>query len=853
MAAGNGDEIKTKLALDGEKEYKAAVKDINSHLRLIGSEMKVVTAEFAGNEKSTEALTKKQEVLQKTLDEQAKKVKEAEEALQRFKDAGMEGSEGAVKMETALNNAKAEMIKTQKEIDTTGEELKNAGREAGGFSGDVQSAGKAADAAGNELKAASKDAGAFSNEIKDAGNESEAAGGKLSKLGSVVGTVAKGLGTGLLAIGAGAVTAATSLATLTVKGSIFADDLLTQSEYTRQTTDDLQKYAYACRFIDADMETLTKSMTKNIKSMGSAQEGTGAAAEGYKKLRVDITNADGSLRNSNDVFWETIDALGNMQNETERDALAMQLLGKSGTELNSIINAGSQAFKELGSEAEAMGAVMSGDQLDALGTFNDKIEMLSASTQGLKNSASMIALPFLDMLATDGVSILGEFSKGIQEASGDVDKMAGVFGKALASVIGVVTERLPQFVDMGISMLESVITGIVKNIPAMTEAATKIINSLCTGLIKLLPLIIAGALQIIIGLAKGIAQALPTLIPQIVEMVMLIVQTLIDNIPLLIECAFQLVVGLVQGILAAIPVLVEAIPKMITSLIDAILWYIPELIQMWITLITSLVDALPDIITAIVAAIPQIIDGIIKAVIGAIPLIIQAGIELLIALVKALPQIIVTIVKAIPDIIGGIIDALINNIPLLIEAGVTLFIALIENLPTIIIEIIKAVPQIVMGIVEAFGKLFSKMVEAGGNLIRGIWEGISGAGAWLWEKVRGFAMRIVDEIKGALGIHSPSTAGMSIGGNLAASIGAGFEGEMRDVAKQIQDATDDAIPKPKPVGGGRGFGGAAHGGGTGVGGGIVVNQTIYANETSYFEQQRQARKNLQLALGGATA
>ena len=212
----------------------------------------------------------------------------------------------------------------------------------------------------------------------------------------------------------------------TVAGSNYADDILTQSVYTRQTTDDLQKYAYAAQFIDVEMETLTKSMTKNIKAMDGARGGTGAVAEAYKQLGVSVTNADGSLRNSNEVYWETIDALKGIPNETERDVLAMQILGKSATELNSVIEAGSDTFKAYGDEAVAMGAVMSGDQLNALGAFNDKLATLTAGMDGLKNSAAMIALPFLDTLATDGISVLGEFSKGIQEANGDVGKMADV-------------------------------------------------------------------------------------------------------------------------------------------------------------------------------------------------------------------------------------------------------------------------------------------------------------------------------------------------------------------------------------------------------------------------------------------
>lgn len=742
--AGKEDQIKTTLKVDGEKEYKEACKNINTSLREIGSEMKLVSAEFDGNAKSTEALTAKQDVLKKQLEEQTNKVKAAEEALRKMREGGLDETSPAIqKMQTNLNNAKAEMIKTEKQIES------------------------------------------ISGELKQSKINWEA-------VGDTVGTVAKGFGVALAALGTAAVGAATALAGLTVSASNYADDLLTQSTYTRQSTDDLQKYAYACRFIDADMNTLTKSMTKNIKSMDSARNGSAAYADTYKKLGIAVTDSNGELRDSNEVYWEAIDALGNIQNETERDAMAMQIFGKSATELNSIIEAGSDAFKGLGDEAEEMGVVMSEEALNSLGKFNDKLQILSAGMDGLKNSASLVALPFLDTLAGEGIDILKDFSKGIQAANGDVSKMGDVIGKGIADVLDLIIKQLPEFVNMGVEMVKSLVGGIVDSAPTLATAAVEIISTLVNGIAELLPLLINGAVQIVVGLAQGLGQSLPKLIPQVVGMITTIVQTLVDNIPLLIQAALQLVLGLAQGLVAAIPVLVDAIPEIINSIVTAVLESIPLIIQAGIDLLTSLVSALPEIITAVVEAIPQIIDGIITAVIESIPLIIQAGIDLLIALVRALPEIITTIIAAIPQIVGSITDALTGNIDKIILAGVQLFVALIENLPTIIVEIVKAVPQIIEGIVSAFGSLAYKIVEIGGNIIAGIWEGISASASWLYEKVTGFFGGIVDGVKDFLGIHSPSRVFADIGDNMAAGVGEGFGDGMGGVEGDMTAAMGGA-------------------------------------------------------------
>ncbi len=659
------EQIKTSIDLTGEKEYRAACSNINSSLREINSEMKLATAEFAENADSAEALTRKQEILQKQFDEQAKKAAAAEAALKKMREAGIDPTDPAYqKMQTNLNNTKAEMAKTEQQIESTSKQLKQSKID-------------------------------------------------WESVGDVVGKVGKAFGTAVAALGAAAVGAASALAGMTVSASNYADDILTTSANTHIAAEELQKYQYALNFIDGDINTLTKTMKKNTQIMDDARNGNKEYAAAYDKLGVSVTDANGELRDSQEVYWEVIDALGEIENVTERDALAMTLLGKSGTELNTIIDAGSEAFKAYGEEAEAMGAVMSGKNLNALGAFNDKIQQLKAGTEGLKNSAALIALPFLDDLASDGIPILAEFSKGIQQANGDVTNMADVIGNGLSGVLNLIVEKLPEFVKMGVTMVSSLIEGIVSNAPTIATSAVSIVETLVNGIAELLPMLIDGAAQLIVGLATGLGQSLPTLVPTIVEVVLQIVQTLIDNIPLLIDAALQLITGLAQGIINAIPVIMAALPQVITSLI-----------------------------------------GIITALTENIPLIIQAGIDLLVALIQALPEIIVTIVQAIPQIISSIVNALIGNIDQIIMAGVQLFVALIQNLPTIIVEIVKAVPQIVSGIVQAFASLGGELVNAGDNLLHSLWEGISGAASWLWEKVSGWASSLVSGIKDFFGIHS---------------------------------------------------------------------------------------------------
>jgi len=181
-----------------------------------------------------------------------------------------------------------------------------------------------------------------------------------------------------------------------VETSKWADELLTMSSVTRQSTTDLQKYQYALKFIDGDLNTLTGAMTRNIRAMGNARDASWNTTTAYKRLGISVVDMNGELRDSNDVFWEAIDALNKIGNETERDELAMQLFGKSAQELNPIISAGSTEFKKYGKEAERLGLIMDEASVQRYGAVNDKIEMLSASFGSLKLKLAEVLLPFFE-------------------------------------------------------------------------------------------------------------------------------------------------------------------------------------------------------------------------------------------------------------------------------------------------------------------------------------------------------------------------------------------------------------------------------------------------------------------------
>ena len=481
------------------------------------------------------------------------------------------------------------------------------------------------------------------NAMKNAGNDADGFGDKLK---NGLATAAKAAGVAIAAVGAAVVAGTKKMIDFTVAGAEYADTIMTDSAVTGIATDKLQEYRYAAELVDVSTDTLTKSMSKNIKSMSSAAKGTGDTAAAYKKLGVEVTNSDGSLRDSQTVYWELIDALGTVENETERDALAMQILGKSAQELNPLIEAGSSRMAELGQQAHDAGAVLSDDALNSFGAFDDQLQYLKVNAEAAKNALGTALLPMLTNLATTGNSLLTDFTKSLVDANGDVGKMAD----AVADII-------PKIVD-----------AIVAALPQLLDAAAKIVKSLAEGIFNNLPTIIEVAADLILNLATGLAQALPTLIPTIVQVVLQIVETLLDNIDLLIDAAMQLIEGLAMGLIAALPILIDKAPVIIDKLVSATVNNLPKLIQLAMQIIVALVKGiiqnLPQLASAAVQIVTSITDGI-KSFFGQMS---QLGTELIGKLRDSIKNMALQAFTWGADLIQGLINGIKSKIGAITDA-----------------------------------------------------------------------------------------------------------------------------------------------------------------------------------------
>ena len=356
------------LGLD-YSEFSGGTAEINSKMKLLESEFKLASenAKEFGNE--SDQLGLKQDKLKQKIILQAKAVEEAKKKYNDAIDSGKASQKTIDNLDKALLDARTALQKSKNELAEVDDKIKHANDDTESF--------------GDAIRGIANDLGM---------NVSPA----LEKFASKFDKISKSVGTAIVGIGA----IVTTFTKLSVDAATAADDLNTLSSVTGITTDELQKLQYASKFVDVSVDQISDSLKDLKNNMYSAANGSSEFSNVFKKLRVNVTGARGELRDANDVFYECIDALGHISNETERDAMAMKIFGESAKNLNPLIEAGGVKLKELGIEAENMGAVMEQGALDKLQKLKDAMDKFENTTDALKNSLGLTLLPLLTALFT---------------------------------------------------------------------------------------------------------------------------------------------------------------------------------------------------------------------------------------------------------------------------------------------------------------------------------------------------------------------------------------------------------------------------------------------------------------------
>ena len=591
MASGSVKGITIVFAGDTTKLDKA-LRQVRESSKGIDAELKKVNNALKFNPKNTELLAQKQKLLKDKVAQTAKSL----EDLKRMQKQ-MDEDPSVDKNSEAYRALQREIVTTESKLKHFEAELAKVTAQ----NSKLYKMGDAFDAAGKKI---------------------EAAGRKLAPISKAAAGVTAALGA------------------ITYKAGKAADDINTLSKQTGIATKDLQLYAAAADLTDVSVEAMAKTHQKLKKNMLGAMDGTNDQAQYFKQLGIDITNADGSLRDANEVFDETIAALGKMENETERDAIAMAIFGKSANELNPIIEDGGETYRKVSEMMSKYGLEpIDQEALDKANEFNDQIDTIK-----------LVFTQAVQIIGTKLASTLLPVMEKVTEAAAKIaEKIAGLSGKNLAKLGGasaalsalapvlIVGGKALQLFGAKLKKVAEFVAKVGVKFPKAAKAMRLFLNPI--------GLIVAALAGLGLAIGKSGKSA-----DELVKVFDTMVKKAVAKIGELIPKVVEIIKNIGTTIVKNAPVILQGLSTLLQAVLQAVIKYAPTLLQGAVKLFTALVNSIPVILPKLLQAITSLIGAVLKKLPTFIPLILKAAVTTFMAIVKAIPQVVTALKSALPAI-----------------------------------------------------------------------------------------------------------------------------------------------------------------------------------------------------------
>ena len=605
--------------------------------------------------------------------------------------------------------------------------------------------------------------------IEDTGKKAESFG---EKLGKGIGTAVKwgAAITGAVGTMAGAVM---GVATQVADAAGDIDDM---SQRAGTTAEEFQKYAYAAKLSGMETATLEKAMIKSQKSFADAKEGSKAMSEAYARLGIDINN----IGNSSDAFDATLAALADMEDETQRNAIANDLFGKSYADLAPLLNQGSDGIAKLKQEAVDLGGVMSDETIAAGAELGDTIDKIKTAAGGLVNSFGALVIPlvqtFADFILKKMPLVQGILMELFGGLSGAVEAalpfLMNLVQTALPPLITIFTEIVTNLLPPLISLFSDIIGAVL---PPFMELLTGIIQTLLPPLMDLLGVIISQILPPFIELFNNVINAV---LPPLMELLALIIDTLL---PPLIELFTKIID-------AVMPVLIELFDQFTKTILPPLMELIEEVVKVilppLLDLFTDLAETVLPLVMTIFKAMQPVIESAMKIISSVITTVLAlikgdwegvwSGIESIVGntldfienLLNGWKEILGGIFEGIANLVLGIWDGMVNGIKGGINwiiKGINAFISGINTMK---------IPDWVPGVGGLAMNLPTiPLLANGGQIMKGGAAIVGDAGPELLELPQGATVsplksNILEELLNAFGSLREAFANMQMGGEL---------------------------------------------------------------------------------------
>ena len=421
------------------------------------------------------------------------------------------------------------------------------------------------------------------------------------KAGSSFGTnLKKGVGAaaGVAAAGIAAATAATAAGT-----KAFVDGVASVAEYGDRIDKMSQKMNMSAEsfqewdFIMQHCGTSIDSMQASIKTLSNAAETGNEAFEKLGMTQEEIAEMSGE-----DLFNATITALQGVEDETERTYLAGQLLGRGATELGALLNMSAEETEEMRNQVHELGGVLSDEAVKNAASFQDSLQNMQVSFDGLKNNMLTQFLPSFTTVM-DGLSLvfsgdtnsgLGMIEQGVNDLADNIAEVAPRFiqigGTILTALSGSIIDNLPTLLQSGAEAVSQIGIGIISHLDEIIPAALSVLETIGGALIDHEAEILEAGTNVLLMLVNGIASKADSIIPTIVQVIHTAVSILTKPevaVPL-IRGGLQIITGLASGLAQATPELVGMIPEIIANIILTLMEVAPDIGEAVLSLLGSL-------------------------------------------------------------------------------------------------------------------------------------------------------------------------------------------------------------------------------------------------------------------------
>lgn len=571
-----------------------------------------------------------------------------------------------------------------------------------------------------------------------------------SKLKSGLATATKVGAAAIGAVGAAATAAGVAIVKQTGEIAAYGDHIDKMSQKMGMSATAYQEWDAILQHSGTSIETMKTGM----KTLATAAE-TGNDA--FQKLGM--SQAEIANMSQEELFGATITALQNVESETERTYLASKLLGKGGTELGALLNTSAEDTEKMRQRVHELGGVMSDEAVKAAAAYQDSLQDMTTSMNGLKRGLISGFMPALTTVM-DGLTEI---------FSGNSDKGLGLLKTGISDAIQHLQEVVPKMMEIGRTIFSALYQAVMENLPQ----------------------IVSGGTELIVNLVSGIVEAIPSLIEAAFTILTTLTEALLEQAPVLAEAGLNMLTSLTEGMDPL--VMIEKIGEILGSLVDHIIEWIPALLDQGIAMVDEMSAGLAENGPAAIEAIGSILGDLITKIIDNLPEFLAKGIELIAHIAQGILDNLPEILSAMAGVLADLIAKIAESLPDFLAKGIELLGEVGAGILDAVPDLLGEIPGIFSDVVDKFAS--QDWASIGKNIIEGVKSGISSAAAKIADAAKEAARKALDAAKSFLGIKSPSRVFREqIGKNISLGLAGGISGyaaEVEDAAESLAELATD--------------------------------------------------------------